>query len=51
MCDVNSLLAESQEALDKTWFLQSLEVSDRTDLTLSLRLYIRQWSFCASFSW
>lgn len=49
MYDVNSLLAESREALDKAWFLQSLEVSDRTDLTLSLRLYIRHDLFVQVF--
>lgn len=40
MYDANLLLAESREALDKVWFLQSLEVSDRTDATLSFRLYM-----------
>lgn len=49
MRDVNSLLVESREALDKVWFLQSLEVSDRTDLTLSLRLYIRHDLFVQVF--
>lgn len=38
MCDANLLLAESREALGKVWFLRSLEVTDRTDSTLSLRL-------------
>ena len=49
MCDANSLLAESREALVKVWFLQSLEVSDQTDLTLSLRLYIRHDLFVQVF--
>jgi hypothetical protein len=49
MYDANSLLAESREAIDKVWFLQSLEVSDRTDLTLSLRLYIRHDLFVQVF--
>jgi len=49
MYDVNALLAESREALHKVWFLQSLEVTDRTDLTLSLRLYIRHDLFVQVF--
>ena len=49
MYDANSLLAESREALGKVWFLQSLEVSDRTDSTLSLRLYIRHDLFVQVF--
>jgi hypothetical protein len=49
MYDADLLLAESREALDKVWFLQSLEVSDRTDLTLSFRLYIRHDLFVQVF--
>lgn len=49
MYNANSLLAEAQEALDKLWFLQSLEVSNRTDSTLSLRLYIRPDLFVQAF--
>lgn len=49
MYDANLLLAESREALDKVWFLQSLEVSDRTDATLSFRLYIRHDLFVQVF--
>ena len=37
MYDVNSLLEESRDALEKVWFLQSLEVRDRTDLTTPWR--------------
>ena len=49
MYNADLLLAEAQEALGKVWFLQSLEVSDRTDLTLSLRLYIRHDLFVQVF--
>jgi hypothetical protein len=49
MYNANSLLAEAQEALDKVWFLQSLEVIDRTNSTLSLRLYIRHDLFVQAF--
>jgi hypothetical protein len=35
------LRQEAQEALDRTWFVQRLEETERTDLTLSLRLHIR----------
>lgn len=49
MYDADLLLAESREALDKVWFLQSSEVSDRTDSTLSLRLHIRHDLFVQVF--
>jgi hypothetical protein len=35
------LLSEAQEALEKVWFVQSVEETERTDNTLSLRLFIR----------
>ena len=35
------LRLEAQEALERVWFVQSLEETERTDLTLSLRLHIR----------
>lgn len=43
------LLDEAQEALDKVWFIQSLEVIERTDATVSLRLYIRRDLFIQAF--
>ena len=33
------LRLEAQEALERVWFVQSLEEIERTDLTLSLRYY------------
>jgi len=44
-----SLLDEAQEALHKVWFIQSLEVVERTDATLSLRLIIRSNLFVHAF--
>ncbi len=49
MYRADDLLAEAQEALDKRWFLQSLQVIERTDRTISLRLYIRQDVFVQAF--
>lgn len=49
MYRADDLLAEVQEALDKLWFLQSLQVVERTDRTISLRLYIRQDIFVQAF--
>ncbi len=40
---------EAQEALDTAWFVQSLEEMERTDITLSLRLYIRRDLFVQAF--
>jgi len=45
----DDLLVEAQEALDRLWFLQSLQVVERTDGTISLRLYIRQDVFVQAF--
>ena len=41
MCDANSLLVESREALGKIWFLQSLEVSEGIYRFLIILLYLR----------
>lgn len=49
MYNTGSLLSEAQEAYDKVWFVQSLEVNERTDYTLSLRLYIRHGLFVHAF--
>ena len=40
---------EAQEALDKVWFVQSLEETNRTDFTISLRLQIRPGLFVQAF--
>ena len=45
MSNADDLQFEAQEALEKSWFVQSLEEIERTDLTLSLRLYIRPGLF------
>ena len=43
------LRLEAQEALERAWFVQSLEEIERTDLTLSLRLHIRPALFVQGF--
>lgn len=43
------LLAEAKEALDKIWFIQSIEEVEHTDITLSLRLHIRPGLFVQIF--
>lgn len=49
MYNISALLAEAQEALDRVWFVQSLEVIERTDSTISLRLHIRAGLFVQVF--
>lgn len=39
------LREEAEEGVEKTWFIQSLEETERTDITLSLRLTIRPGLF------
>jgi hypothetical protein len=43
------LRLEAQSALERVWFVQSLEETERTDLTLSLRFYIRPSLFVQAF--
>jgi len=43
------LRLEAQEALERVWFVQSLEETERTDPTLSLRLHIRPNLFVQAF--
>ncbi len=45
----NNLQFEAEEALERAWFVQSLELMERTDFTLSLRLYIRSDLFVSVF--
>ena len=40
---------EAQQALDSVWFVQRLEEVERTDITLSLRLYIHSNLFIQAF--
>lgn len=41
---------QAQEALDKVWFIQSAQETERTDVTLSLRLFIRPSLFVHVFA-
>jgi hypothetical protein len=47
--NLSELRAEAYEALDSVWFIQSLEEVDHTDISLSLRLHIRQGLFVQLF--
>ena len=49
MCSTADFRLEAQEALKRVWFVQSLEEIERTDLTLSLRLYIGPDLFVQAF--
>jgi len=46
---VEELQLQALEALEKTWFIQSIEVIDRTDQTISLRLVIRSDLFVQAY--
>jgi hypothetical protein len=37
MDNANDLQLEAEEALERVWFVQSLELTERTDFTLFLR--------------
>ena len=43
------LRREAWKSLDSVWFVQRLEEMERTDLTLTLRLYIRPDLFVQAF--
>jgi len=47
--NATDLQLEAEEALERVWFVQSLEEKERTDLTLSLRLHIRPDLFVHAF--
>ena len=49
MYNIRTLLSEAHEACDKIWFIQSLEVRERTDFTLSIRFCIRSGLFVHAF--
>lgn len=49
MYSTADLRLEAQVALERVWFVQSLEETERTDLTLSLRFYIRPSLFVQAF--
>ena len=50
MTDPSDLWVEAQEALDRVWFVQSVEETERTDYTLSIRLWIRSDLFVQAFA-
>ena len=49
MMTLTDLRAEADQAFDAVWFVQSIEEIDHTDITLSLRLHIRQGLFVQIF--
>ncbi|MCA9994146.1 MAG: hypothetical protein KDE47_05465 [Caldilineaceae bacterium] len=49
MNSLHDLREEAQEAVEKVWFIQSLVESERTDITLSLRLMIYPTLFVQLF--
>ncbi len=49
MISLSEIRAESYQALDDIWFIQSIEEIDHTDISLSLRLHIRQGLFVQLF--
>ena len=50
MPTLNDVWLEAQDALARVWFVQTLEETERTDRTLSLRLYIRPDLFVQVFA-
>ena len=49
MTSIADLVLEAREALDRVWFIQRIKFFDRTDETISLRLYIRDDLFIQAF--
>ena len=47
---LSELWQEAREALETVWFINSLEETERTDITLSFRLIIREDLFVQVFS-
>ena len=47
---LSELWQEAQQALQTVWFVSSLEETERTDITLSFRLIIREDLFVQVFS-
>lgn len=46
MCSTADLQLEAQEALERLWFVQSIEETERTARILSLGLHISRRSLC-----
>ncbi|HEX7592988.1 MAG TPA: hypothetical protein VF429_02360 [Anaerolineae bacterium] len=49
MNSTTDLRRQAQDALERVWFVQSVEETERTDRTLSLRLHIRSGLFVQVF--
>ncbi|MEA3349599.1 MAG: hypothetical protein U9Q82_03150 [Chloroflexota bacterium] len=49
MHKTSELLVEAQEAFEKVWYVQALNVIERTDQTLSIRLMIKSDLFVQAF--
>lgn len=49
MNKTSELLLEAQEAFRKVWFVQSLDVMERTDQTLSVRLIVKADLFVQAY--
>jgi len=42
MYEISDLLMEANDVSDQIWFVQSFDVTELTDTSVSLRLYIRE---------
>jgi len=49
MYKISDLLSETNDVSDQIWFVQSFDVTERTDASVSLRLYIREDFFIQVF--
>ena len=49
MRNAADLWTEAQEALERVWFVQSVEETERTGFTLSVRLWIQSGLFVQAF--
>lgn len=49
MYNIEDLLFEAQESLDRIWFVQTADVVERTNATISIRLHIQPELFIQVF--
>ena len=49
MNSITELRFEAYDALERTWFLQTIAEAEHTDISLSLRLHIRSGLFIQLF--
>jgi hypothetical protein len=49
MLSIDELYAEVHDATERIWFVQSTEILERTDFTISVRLYIQSDLFVQVF--